>query len=133
MADTGGPVHGPVAPWRGHCARPPAAGASHPASCICTAHQSAKNGTARPATFCSVLLVIRQFGKGGAGVSKEACGLLGQLFGRDVTGDLRCADDLAVCSLDRRDRQGHIDRAAVFPQPLRLKMFDPLASLEPLP
>ena len=76
--------------------------------------------------------VVRQFGEGCAGVSEEAGGLFGPLAGRDVTGDLRCADDLSVRPLDRRDRQGHIDPAAILPQPLRFKMFDVLAPLEPL-
>ena len=50
----------------------------------------------------------------------------------DVAGDLRGADDLAVVTPERRDRQGNRNQASILAPANRFVMFDALATLDAL-
>src|SRR6516165_10662924 len=47
---------------------------------------------------------------------------------RNIPGDFRCADDLAIIIFDGRDGQRNDDQAAVLALTKRLKMFYPLST-----
>ena len=57
--------------------------------------------------------------------------VLGALLLGDVSGDFRCADNLATTVFDWRDGQRNVDQRSVFPPPHRFVMFNPLSQPEP--